>query len=89
MLVFSLTQWSGRIPTEFHVLGRTQDTARYNKYFAYGAITLYGTAFQLSSAILLNSTLQSYNPNIKLVWATPVSLAATQGITSFSFPLGT
>ena len=40
--------------------------------------------FPVSSIILLNSTLQSYNPRIAetiLVWAISVSLAATQEIT--------
>ena len=46
--IFSLTQWSGQIPTTFHggsgtreqSLGRLSD-------FAYGAFTLCGVAFQL------------------------------------------
>ena len=47
MLVFRLTQWSGQIPTRFHVSRRTQDTARYKLNFAYVTITLSDVASQL------------------------------------------
>ena len=45
--VFSLTEWSPQIPTEFHVLRRTRDPAWSLCAFAYGAITLSRRAFQL------------------------------------------
>ena len=69
-------------------------------HFAYGAITLYGGPFQVPSAIKLKTMLESYNPPHLTafdrlpkhdsntmrygVWAIPVSLAATKGI-SFDF----
>ena len=57
--------------------------------FAYGALTLSGGPFQVASAIDLVraglAPLRPYNPRPEdLVWALPVSLAATQGI-SFDF----
>ena len=56
-------------------------------HFDYGPFTLSGAIFH--SLRLPNSTPTSgpYNPGSKLpVWAVPLSLAATDGITSFSFP---
>ena len=56
--------------------------------FAYGALTLYDSPFQTDSTILSlsYSAMKSYypSPKIRLVWATPLSLAATYGI-DFSF----
>ena len=43
--VFSLTPWSARIHTGFHVSGATQDTTRSAFVFGYGAITRSGPAF--------------------------------------------
>ena len=66
----------------------TQDTARYQVYFVYGSITLYGETFQNSSTINLFPILQSCNPpitEITGVWAIPLSLATTQGITIVLF----
>src|SRR5690625_148428 len=40
--VFSLGRWSSRIPTEFLVFRRTQDTLRRKYIFDYRAVTLYG-----------------------------------------------
>ena len=57
----------------------------------YGTITLYGSTFQLDSIIILKSLLQSYNPKIAetiLVWAVPISLAATLGIIFIFFSSG-
>ncbi len=88
-LVFRLTQWSGQIPTRFHVSRRTQDTARYMIDFVYRIITFYDQASQL----VLLSTISPYcspiTPKINSVWPPPLSLATTYGITSFSFPLVT
>jgi hypothetical protein len=53
-LVFSLGEWSPRIPARFLVSGRTWDTARLPLDFAYTTITFYGGPFQtlpLSSSI--------------------------------------
>ena len=57
--------------------------------FAYGALTLCGGPFQAASARIPLQTGQAppgpYNPGAEApVWALPVSLAATQGI-SFDF----
>ena len=46
-VVFSLTQWSAQIHTEFHVFRATQDSLRLCRDFDYGTITLSGQAFQL------------------------------------------
>lgn len=46
--IFSLTQWSGLIPTTFHGGSGTRDHILGRPPgFAYGAFTLYGVAFQL------------------------------------------
>ena len=61
----------------------TQDTASLSAPFAYRTITFYGGAFhplRLNARILLT---RSYNPQHSFecrVWANPLSLAATQGI---------
>ena len=44
--VFSLTRWFWQILTDFHLLRDTWDTFGRYFAFAYGTITLYGTAFQ-------------------------------------------
>ncbi len=46
--IFSLTRWSGQIPTTFHGGGGTREHIPGRPAdLAYGAITLYGVAFQL------------------------------------------
>ena len=55
--------------------------------FAYGAFTLFGRAFQLSSANNSESIMQSATPKVllPLVWPVSLSLAATKKIdVSFS-----
>ena len=59
---------------------RTQDTARWLLAFEYRGFTFFALPFQVILLTHNSTTLQSYNPNSKLVWASPVSLAATQGI---------
>jgi hypothetical protein len=44
--VFSLGEWSPRIPARFHVSGRTQVPHRSHTSFAYGALTRSGRPFQ-------------------------------------------
>ena len=44
--VFSLGGWSPQIQTGFHVSRLTWDTQEPLSVFAYGPVTLYGTAFQ-------------------------------------------
>ena len=58
--------------------------------FAYGAVTRYGGTFQSLQLPILNPTLGPHNPRITvviLVWAIPLSLATTDGISIdfFSF----
>ena len=57
-----------------------------NSSFVYGAITLSGRLFQNRSTKLVESRMQSEPQHARtLVWALPVSLAATPGIdVSFS-----
>ena len=68
--------------------GRTQDPLRRERSFSYRAITFSGRPFQASSPtpFLCNSMLSVLQPQKAslLVWAVPVSLAATQGI-AFAF----
>ena len=50
----------------------------------YRTIPFYGLTFQKSSTTNLQSTLLSYNPDLAVttsVWAVPISLTTTQGIT--------
>ena len=67
---------------------RTQDPLRRERSFNYRAITSYGGPFQTASStpFLCHSTLSVLQPQEArlLVWASPVSLAATQGI-AFAF----
>ena len=49
--VFSLTRWSGQIPTGFLESRGTQDTSLLLQDFAYRAITFFGRPFQCRSAI--------------------------------------
>jgi hypothetical protein len=44
--VFSLTPWSARIHTGFHVSGATQDTTRSDRVLNYGTVTRFGHSFQ-------------------------------------------
>ena len=69
----------------------TWDTSRVNQSFAYGAITHYGRPFQTAQLPFINPMLRSRNPDtteVVLVWATPRSLAATDGITIVFFSWG-
>jgi hypothetical protein len=55
--------------------------------FDYGPFTLSGAIFHSLHLWTTTPTSGPYNPGSKLpVWAVPRSLAATDGITSFSFP---
>ena len=73
-------------------------------FFAYKAFTFFGAAFQQTSAKDVKTVrgaqptaLRPYNPSFatpvrfstKEVWALPLSLAATEGISLISFPRGT
>ena len=63
---------------------RTQDPLRREAIFGYGAVTRCGGPFQVASPnrFFCNSVLSVLQPQEAslLVWADPVSLAATQGI---------
>jgi hypothetical protein len=64
---------------------------RYN--FRYVALTLFGPAFQRVHVLsgLVTLLMRSYNPQSAStwVWAVPISLAATFGISVIYFPPGT
>ena len=69
----------------------TRDTSSVNQGFAYGAITHYGRPFQTAQLPIINHMSRSHNPDtteVILVWATPLSLAATYGITIVFFSCG-
>ena len=53
--VLSLAGWTPQIQTGFHVSGPTQVPAQNSSPFAYGTLTLYGVAFQATSARVPNS----------------------------------
>ena len=81
-VVFSLTGWSPLVPTRFHVPRGTLDSARSLSPFAYGAFTLFGRLFQNRSARIDRNLLRSIPRGAcTAVWAPPLSLAATHGIT--------
>ena len=59
--------------------------------YTYGAITRYGSTFQTVHLSIINPTLRSHNPvntEVFTVWASPRSLAATDGITFVFFSCG-
>ncbi len=84
-LVFSLGRWSSRIQPGFHVSRPTRVPHRLvYRHFAYGTLTLCGRTFQYRSAMLSpRLMMRPHNPQPGLpnrVWALPISLAATPGI---------
>jgi hypothetical protein len=61
----------------------TRGHPRVNQGFAYGAVTRYGGTFQSLQLPILNPTSGPHNPRVTvvtLVWAIPLSLATTDGI---------
>ena len=91
-VVFSLGRWSSQLPTGFHVSRGTLDPHRSPCSFAYRAFTFCGPPFQ---AVQLEQGFVtpldgSATPveQAQLVWALPVSLAATQGIDDSFFSSG-
>ncbi len=69
----------------------TRGYSRVNQGFAYGAITHYGRTFQTVLLPFINPTSRPHNPDtteVVLVWAGPLSLAATYGITFVFFSCG-
>ncbi len=78
--VFSLGRWPGHIPTELPCSAVLWKSTEYVLYFKYGAFTLYGNPFQ---NFLLLKTYCYVAPNVLTcvkIWASPFSLAATNGI---------
>ena len=65
----------------------TQELPRASSDFGYGSVTLFGSTFQ---KIYLSSEVPHRGPTTPEakppVWAVPLSLATTDGITSFSIP---
>ncbi len=88
LLVFRLAQWSGRIPTGFHVSRRTQDTTRYRIDFEYGIITLYDVASQLLLLSILSPHCSPTTPVTRFGLFRFRSPLLTESH-SFSFPLAT
>ena len=69
----------------------TRGSSKVNQSFAYGAITHYGRTFQTALLPIINPTSGPHNPHtteVVQVWATPLSLAATYGITVVFFSWG-
>ena len=69
----------------------TRGSSRVNRGFAYGAITHYGRTFQTVQLPFINPMSRPHNPKnteVLLVWASPRSLAATDGITVVFFSWG-
>jgi hypothetical protein len=65
----------------------TRGHPRVDPDFAYGAVTRYGGTFQSLPLPFSNPTSGPHNPRttvVVLVWAIPLSLATTDGI-SFDF----
>ena len=83
-VVFSLGGWCRRFQTGFLRPRPTQDTATAALAFGYAAFTPYGRVFQPCSPGNSLPISLSFNPGRAVthpVWAAPLSLAATRGIT--------
>ena len=91
--VFSLGEWSPQFPTGLHVSGGTQDTASSSIGFRLQGSHLLWPRFPAGSPNrrIDNSTYAVLQPpSINTgVWAVPISLAATFGISVIYFPPGT
>ena len=83
--VLSLGGWCRQFRTGFLRPRPTQVPARVRGRFAYGAVTRCGRTFQTSSATTTSSSCRRpYYParaSTPAVWALPLSLAATRGVT--------
>lgn len=80
-VVLSLGGWSPQLHTEFHELRATLERQRQASVFAYRTITFCGRTFQI---IPLTVAWGCQRPQPQgaspLVWADPLSLAATCGV---------
>ena len=71
--------------------GGTRGHPRVNQGFGYGVITHYDRTFQTVLLPIINPTSGPHNPKnteVSLVWAVPLSLATTYGITIVFFSWG-
>ena len=91
--VFSLGEWSPQLPTGLHVSGGTQDSASSPLSFRLHGSHILWPRFPAGSPRrrIGNSTHAVLQPPIvnNWVWAVPISLAATFGISVIYFPPGT
>ncbi len=91
--VFSLGEWSPQFPTRLHVSGGTQDTASSPVHFRLHGSHILWPRFPAGSPNVRfgNSTYAVLQPPSvnTWVWAVPISLAATFGISVIYFPPGT
>jgi hypothetical protein len=91
--VFSLGEWSPQLPTGLHVSGGTQDTASSPVCFLLRDSHTLWSRFPAGSHSnrIGNSTHAVLQPPraSTWVWAVPISLAATFGISVIYFPPGT
>ena len=89
--VFSLGRWSSRIPTGFHVPRGTQVPSALLFGFAYGPVTLSGAPSQVlplpTRRSLYEGPTTPHGRN-RTVWALPISLATTLGISLDFFSFG-
>ena len=86
--VFSLTGWSRRIQSRFHVPRPTQDNHKIYKTVPIRDFHSLWCVFPNTSNPALQPISGSYNPHIAVtiwVWANPISLATTLGITFVFF----
>ena len=83
--VLSLGGWCRQIRTGFLRPRPTQVPARVRAHSGYGAVTRCGPPFQARSPMCSSSSCRRpYNParaSTPAVWALPLSLAATRGVT--------
>ncbi len=91
--VFSLGEWSPQLPTGLHVSGGTQESASSPISFRLHGSHILWPRFPAGSPSrrIGNSTHAVLQPPIvnNWVWAVPISLAATFGISLIYFPPGT
>ena len=83
--VFSLGGWSPQLHARFLESGVTQELHYAEPLgFTYRAVTVYGAPFQGTSVAFVQRVRGSYNPGPprRPVWALPLSLAATPGIST-------
>ena len=79
--VLSLGGWAPQLHTEFHELRTTLVRQQLVQAFVYRTITFYGGTFQTLRLAIPNVS-QRPQPQkaSSLVWADPLSLAATNGV---------